>query len=75
MSSRPSRPTGFAFCVAAAGLLAVPTLLFPADSPTEPKLVLAAVGAGLLASAVVLIRREPAAKAAPARPDEAVTEE
>jgi len=72
MSSRAPRPFGFVLCVVAALLLAAPTLLFAADSPTEPKLVFAAVGAAVFALAVVVIRREPAAKAPPERHDESV---
>lgn len=42
----------------AALLAAVPTLVFPADSPTEPKLALLATGAVFFAIAVVQLRRE-----------------
>ena len=37
------RPVAVLLCVASAAVLAAPTLLFPADSPTEPKLGLLAI--------------------------------
>ncbi|PNW09800.1 hypothetical protein C1632_05215 [Microbacterium testaceum] len=74
MSSRSPRPIGLALCVIAMILLAAPTLFFPADSPNEPKLVFAAVGAFVFALAVLRIRREPSAQAPPDHKDEDVSE-
>lgn len=62
MGSQSPRPIGVVLCVVSALLVAAPTLFFPADSPIEPKLVFAAVGAVVLALAVLRIRREPAAQ-------------
>ncbi len=55
MPSRSARPIGFALCLIAAALLAAPTLFFPADSPTEPKLVFAVVGAAAFGLAVITV--------------------
>lgn len=74
MSSRSPRPIGVALCLVAVAVLAAPTLLLPADSPTEPKLVFAAAGAVIFLLAVRRIRREPAAQTPPGRQDEDVTE-
>ncbi len=74
MPSRSARPIGFALCLIAAALLAAPTLFFPADSPTEPKLVFAVVGAAAFGLAVLRIRREPAAQARRERSSEDVSE-
>jgi len=75
MSSRSPRPIGFALCVVAMVVLAAPTLLFPADSPTEPRLVFAALGGIALASAILLVRKEPAAPRPGDRPGEGVSED
>lgn len=52
------RPVAVLLCVASAAVLAAPTLLFPADSPTEPKLCLLAIGTVLFALGTIRIRRE-----------------
>lgn len=74
MDSRSPRPIGFALCVVAVMVLAAPTLVLPADSPTEPKLVFAAAGAIIFALAVLGIRREPAARAPEPRSDDDVSD-
>lgn len=72
--ARTQRPWGAVLSGVAAVVLATPTLVFPADSPTEPKLGFLAVGAVVLAGAVVRIRAEsPGADATP--PGESVTED
>ena len=65
----------FSVLIAIASLiLAAPTLFFPADSPTEPKLVFLAVGSLVFVGAVVRVRTEKTGhRAAP--PTETVTEE
>ncbi|MFJ4159007.1 hypothetical protein [Microbacterium testaceum] len=74
MPSRSPRPIGFALSLLSAALVAAPTLLFPADSPTEPKLVFAVVGAAAFFLAILRIRREPAAHAQHERASEEVSE-
>ncbi len=55
---RSRRPVGAVLSGAAAVIAAVPTLFFPADSPTEPKLALLAAGAVVFSIAVFRIRAE-----------------
>ncbi len=74
MSSRSPRPIGFALCLVAVAVLATPTLLFPADSPTEPRLIFAALGGIALGIAILLVRKEPAAPGRGDRPGEGVNE-
>ncbi|BFM24491.1 hypothetical protein QE430_001139 [Microbacterium testaceum] len=52
------RPVAVFLCVASAAVLAAPTLFFPADSPTEPKLGLLAIGTVLFALGTIRIRTE-----------------
>lgn len=52
------RPVAVFLCVASATVLAAPTLFFPADSPTEPKLGLLAIGTVLFALGTIRIRTE-----------------
>ena len=61
MARRPV-PWGMIAAVAAAVVLAAPTLLLPAGGPTWPKVIFAAVGAALLVAAIISTRREPGAK-------------
>ena len=72
--ARPRRPWGAFLSATAAAILAAPTLIFPADSPTEPKLVFLAIGAGILIGAIVRIRAEGFDRDTASR-DERVTEE
>ncbi|WP_295831290.1 hypothetical protein [uncultured Microbacterium sp.] len=74
MPSRSPRPIGFALSLLAAALVAAPTLLFPADSPTEPKLAFAVVGAATFFLAILRIRREPSAQARHEHGSEEVSE-
>ncbi|KEP76403.1 hypothetical protein HR12_00215 [Microbacterium sp. SUBG005] len=72
--TRRQRPVGAVLSAIAAVILAAPTLVFPADSPTEPKLVFLAVGSLVFVGAVVRVRTEKTDhRAAP--PTETVTEE
>ncbi|WP_295781358.1 hypothetical protein [uncultured Microbacterium sp.] len=58
-TNRPTRfPVGAISSAVAALVCAVPTLVFPADSPIGPKLVLAVIAAILFGVAVILVRRE-----------------
>ncbi|SDP26408.1 hypothetical protein SAMN04487788_2773 [Microbacterium testaceum StLB037] len=74
MNSRSPRPMGFALCVVAMAVLAAPTLVFPADSPTGPRLIFGALGGVCFAVAVLLVRKEPAARGPVDRSGEDVTE-
>ncbi len=58
---RTSPPWGTIVAVLAAFVFAAPTLVLPADGPVAPKLGFIAVGAVMLAVAIVLTRREPGA--------------
>ena len=59
MAPRSAPPWGTIVAVVAAVVFAAPTLFLPADSPVGPKLVFIVVGSALLATAIVLTRREP----------------
>ncbi|MEW1706401.1 hypothetical protein AB0230_04080 [Microbacterium sp. NPDC089190] len=72
--SRSRRPWGAVFSGVAAVILAAPTLVFPADSPTEPKLGFLAVGTVVFAVSVVRIRAEGIERTT-APPEEPLTEE
>ena len=67
MSSRATPPIGVLLCVAAVAVFAAPTLAFPADAPTGPRLVFAAIGTVLLVLGMIFVRREPAERSAAAR--------
>lgn len=67
---RSRRPLGAVLSGAAAVVAAVPTLFFPADSPTEPKLALVGVGAVVFIIAVVRIRTEGAGSGVTTTPDD-----
>ncbi len=67
---RSRRPLGAVLSGAAAVVAAVPTLFFPADSPTEPKLALVGVGAVVFIAAIVRIRAEGAGSGATSASDD-----
>ncbi|MCC4248541.1 MULTISPECIES: hypothetical protein [Microbacterium] len=69
MARKSVVPWGAIVSVMAAGVLAAPTLLLPADSPVGPKLVFIVVGSLLFATAVALTRAEPGKRGSRA-PDE-----
>lgn len=72
--TRRQRPVGAILSATAAVILAAPTLVFPADSPTEPKLVFLGVGTLVFLGAVVRVRTEKTGhRTAP--PTETITEE
>lgn len=72
--TRRQRPVGAVLSAIAAVILAAPTLVFPPDSPTEPKLVFLAVGSLVFVGGVVRVRTEKTDhRTAP--PAETVTEE
>lgn len=69
------RPLGAAVSGVAALLAAAPTMVFPADSPTEPKLMLLALGTVLFSVAVVRMRAESAAIDGRPTRDQDITDE